>query len=120
MSDLQIGLVGVTGRGWLATYAHRPGQGARIAACCDIAADAREVALERFGADTFVTADFDELLRLDLDAIFITTPDFLHEEMAVAALEAGKPVFLEKPMAITTAGCDRILETAARTGGKLY
>jgi predicted dehydrogenase len=120
MSDLQIGLVGVTGRGWLATYAHQPGQGSRIAACCDIAEDAREIARQRFGPDTFVTSSLDELLAQDLDAIFITTPDFLHEEMAVATLEAGKPVLLEKPMAITTAGCDRILETAARLKGKLY
>ncbi|MCJ7751482.1 MAG: Gfo/Idh/MocA family oxidoreductase, partial [Armatimonadetes bacterium] len=43
-----------------------------------------------------------------------------HEEHAVAALEAGKAVYLEKPMAITIEGCDRILETAYRTKQKLY
>ena len=40
--------------------------------------------------------------------------------MAIAALEAGKAVYLEKPMAITIEGCDRILETAYRTGSKLF
>jgi predicted dehydrogenase len=50
----------------------------------------------------------------------VTTPDFLHEEQAVAALEAGKAVYLEKPMAITIPGCDRILETAYRTKTRLY
>ena len=39
--------------------------------------------------------------------------------MAVAALEAGKHVYLEKPMAITLDGCDRILETAMKSGAKL-
>lgn len=51
--------------------------------------------------------------------IFIAVRDQYHEEMAVAALEAGKAVYLEKPMAITIEGCDRILETAYRTGSKL-
>jgi predicted dehydrogenase len=120
MDDLQIGVVGVRGRGFLATYAHKPGQGSRIVACCDIAEEARPVARERFGGDVFFTSDLKELLARDIDGIFITTPDSLHEEMAIAALEAGKPVYLEKPMAITTAGCDRILATAARTKTKLY
>ena len=48
------------------------------------------------------------------------SPDDLHEEHAVAVLEAGAAAYLEKPMAITTPGCDRILESAARTGSKVY
>ena len=47
-------------------------------------------------------------------------PDFLHEEIACAALEAGKHVFCEKPMAITVEGCDRMLETARASGKKLF
>jgi predicted dehydrogenase len=44
----------------------------------------------------------------------------MHEEHAIAALTAGKAVYLEKPMAITTEGCDRILRCAMETGSKLY
>ena len=55
----------------------------------------------------------------EVQGIFIAVRDQYHEEMAVAALEAGKAVYLEKPMAITIEGCDRILETAYRTGSKL-
>ena len=51
--------------------------------------------------------------------MFVTSPDFLHEEHAVAALEAGKSVYLEKPMAITVEGCDRILRTACEGKRKL-
>jgi predicted dehydrogenase len=45
---------------------------------------------------------------------------FLHEEMAVAALELGLAVYLEKPMAITTEGCDRILKSARESNARLY
>ena len=63
----------------------------------------------------------DEFLsRKDMDAVFIMVRDNFHEELAVAALEAGKAVYLEKPMAITVEGCDRILETAMRTGSKIF
>ena len=55
----------------------------------------------------------------NLDGIFITTPDFLHEEMAIFALDHKIPVYLEKPMAITIDGCDRIMEAAYRNRTKL-
>ena len=65
-------------------------------------------------------SDYRELVKDEnIEAVFIMVRDGFHEEMAVAALEAGKHVFLEKPMAITLEGCDRILETAYRTGSKL-
>jgi predicted dehydrogenase len=50
----------------------------------------------------------------------VCAPDFLHEEMAVAALELGLAVYLEKPMAITTEGCDRILKSARESNARLY
>ena len=56
----------------------------------------------------------------NVEAVFIMVRDHYHEEMAVEALEAGKAVYLEKPMAITLEGCDRILETAYRTKSKLF
>jgi predicted dehydrogenase len=120
MHDLRIGVIGSGGRGSLARYAHWPGDGARVVACCDV----NEAAFERnrgwYGDDIYLTTDYRDLLARDLDAVFVTTPDFLHEEHAVAALEAGKAVYLEKPMAITIAGCDRILRTAKERGGMLY
>lgn len=119
--DLRIGAVGPGGlRGCLLKHAHKPGHGSRVVAACDLDPAALARAQADYGADLMVTRDYDELLRMDLDAVFVLTPDFLHEAHAVAALETGKAVFLEKPMAITLAGCDRILETARRTGTRLY
>jgi predicted dehydrogenase len=60
------------------------------------------------------------LLDADVDAVMICTPDHTHEDLACAALSAGKAVYVEKPLAITIGGCDRILATAQRTGSRLY
>ncbi|MCK4982815.1 MAG: Gfo/Idh/MocA family oxidoreductase [Victivallaceae bacterium] len=121
MKDLRIGVIGAWGRGQLALCAHKPGEGSRLVAGADVKPEALEKFKEKVGEDVFVSDDYRELLkRDDIDAVFITSPDFLHEEQAVAALEAGKAVYLEKPMAITIEGCDRLLETAYRSGSKLY
>jgi myo-inositol 2-dehydrogenase/D-chiro-inositol 1-dehydrogenase len=64
-----------------------------------------------------VYRDYRELLRDPaIDAVDIVTPNHLHAEMAIAALEAGKDVLLEKPMAVTVAECDRLVAAAERTG----
>lgn len=120
-SSLRIGVIGAGGRGKLVNYAHRPEEGVRVVAAADVRPQPLEEFKQRYGSDVFVTNDYRALLaRDDVDAVFVTSPDFLHEEQAVAALEAGKAVYLEKPMAITIEGCDRILATARRTGVKLY
>jgi len=121
MDELRVGFIGFGGRGYLAGLAHDPEGGSRVVA----AADPRDVALsrfhERFGANAFATKDYRELLaRDDIDAVFVISSDFCHEEHAVAALEAGRPTYLEKPMAITIEGCDRILRAARDNNVKLY
>lgn len=121
MSNLNIGVIGAGGRGRIAGSAHKPERGVHVVAGADVNPKGLEAFRERFGDDVFTTDDYRQLLqREDIGAVFVTTPDFLHEEHAVAALEAGKAVYLEKPMAITIEGCDRILETARRTGSRLY
>ncbi len=119
--ELRIGVIGAGGRGGLAGHAHDPRAGVRLVAAADI----RSAALDRFrdlyGPDVLLTEDYrDILVRGDIEAVFVTTPDFLHEEHAVAALGAGKHVYLEKPMAITIEGCDRILRAAVQARRKLY
>jgi predicted dehydrogenase len=120
VQDLQIGVIGSGGRGSLARHAHRPEDGCRVVACCDLNEGALAANREWYGEDILATHDYRELLAQDLDAVFVATPDYMHEEHAVAALEAGKAVYLEKPMAITIAGCDHILRVAKETGARLY
>ena len=105
-------LVGSGGRGALARHAHKPGEGSRIAACCDLNPEVLEKNRQDYGNDVLTTDDYRELLKQELDAVFVTSPDFLHEEHGLAALNAGCAVYLEKPMAISIEGCDRLLSAA--------
>ena len=66
---------------------------------------------------------YDDASRLihdqEVNAIYIATPPSSHEEYALAALEAGKPVYVEKPMAMNYAAAKKIAETAAAKNIKL-
>ena len=119
-TQLRIGVIGAGNRSGLALHWHQPGGRSVIAACADpdcknLAAFERQV-----DDDIFTTAAASDLYaRPDIDAIAIVSPDWCHEEQAVAALNAGKHVFCEKPMAITIEGCDNILAAQRRSGRKL-
>lgn len=116
---LRIGLIGAAGRAALAKCWHKPGGESVVVA----AADVHPRAIDEFrgwaGADAFTTSDYRKLLaRADLDAIGVFTPDHLHEEHAVATLNAHKHLYLEKPMCISTEGCDRVLAAWQAAGTK--
>jgi len=119
VDKLRIGVIGVCGRGAIAN-SWRDSERASIVGGADVHDEALADFRERMGEDVFTTLDYRELLdRSDVDAIAVTSPDFVHEEHAVAALEAGKHVFCEKPFAITTDGCDHILRTWKASGKEL-
>ena len=119
--EIRIGVIGAGGRGGLAGLAHNPEQGVRLVAGADIRQEALDQFRKKYGDDAFITKDYRELLaRKDIDAVFVTTPDYLHEEHALAALAAGKSVYLEKPMTISIEGCDRVLRSAYERKAKLY
>lgn len=120
MKTLRVGVLGAGGRGGLARHAHDPEKNSAVVACCDTREAVRAECRTWYGNDVLTTGSVAELLSADLDALFVCTPDFLHEEHACAALEAGVAVYLEKPMAITIEGCDRLLTTAARLGVRLF
>jgi predicted dehydrogenase len=89
-----------------------------VVAGCDI--DGKMAAPIAVARKFDITDDYKTLLkRPDIDAIAVVTPHALHEEMAVAAFAAGKQVFCEKPLALTTASAERILAACAKAGGVL-
>jgi len=64
-----------------------------------------------------VYLDYRELLRRkDVEAVDIVLPTYIHAQVGIEALDSGKHVLLEKPMAATAEECDRLLEAACRSG----
>ncbi|NUW35705.1 Gfo/Idh/MocA family oxidoreductase [Nonomuraea sp. SMC257] len=120
MDDLRLGVIGLGVRSGLAELAHRPGKGSRLVACCDRDPRMLSGVRERFGPDLITVTDHRELLDADLDGVFVLTPDHTHEPIGLDFLQAGIPVFLEKPLAITTEGCDRLLAAARAYSTPLY
>lgn len=113
--DVRIGVAGLGQRSIIADHAHRPGAGSVVVACSDPDPRAREGATRRFGEDVVLVSETSDMLELDLDAVMILTPDHTHEEIAIQCLNAGTPIFVEKPLAITTEACDHILRIAMQT-----
>ena len=89
-----------------------------IAALCDRKLDLAEGRRDAWGVeDAVITTDFHELLALEqIDLVEILLPHHLHVEAALAAFAAGKAVSLQKPMATTLEGADRLIAGAQRAG----
>jgi predicted dehydrogenase len=68
-----------------------------------------------------VYSEANDLIRdSNINAVYIATPPGSHMEYAIAAIEAGKPVYIEKPMAVNHAECIRINETARQYGVPVF
>jgi predicted dehydrogenase len=110
------------GAGFISSY-HIQGlldAGAEVASIYSLTRESAAARGAEYGI-TGATDDIDAILHDDsIDAVVIATPDFLHMEHAIRALEAGKPTLLQKPMARNTAECRAILAAAAQTGTPLY
>jgi len=120
MKKLRMGIIGTGLRSGIAKYWHDPDGESIIVGVADISEENLRVFKEKVTQDVFTTNDYQELLkRDDIDAVAVLSPDYLHEEHALAALEAGKHVYCEKPLAITVEGCDRMIETAKKVGKHL-
>jgi len=111
--------LGIIGTGAISQVVHVPIFTERTDVDLMVLADAdhhkAEMLAQRFGVPR--VADWESVVDDDeLDAVVLTTPNNLHEEMCVRALESGKDVLVERPIASTSAGAAHIVETARRTG----
>lgn len=87
----------------------------RIAAVMDVSASARDAAAARHGARAYERAE-DLLADREVELVVISTPPDTHAPLAIAAANAGKHIFCEKPLAMSLAEADAIL-AAVRAGG---
>ncbi len=117
--DMRVGIVGFGLRASLWKQVHKPGQGSEVVMVCDLSERGRADAAARIPT-AVITANLDELLAADLDAVLVLTPDNRHAEVAVQTLTAGIPTFCEKPLDVSLEATDSILATAFETGTRLY
>ena len=92
--------------------------GIELAALCTRTDHRLQEVADRYGVPSRYT-DYRQLLSdPTIDVVTITTHIDDHRDITVDALESGKHVFLEKPMAATAADCDQMVEAAARATGR--
>lgn len=117
--------VGIIGCGGIANGKHLPGlqacEDVEMVAFCDLIEQRARDAAEKYGTkDAKVYTDYKELLKDDsIAVVHVLTPNRAHSFITVDALEAGKHVMCEKPMAINSAEAKKMLDAAKRTGKKL-
>jgi predicted dehydrogenase len=107
--------IGIIGAGGAARSIHIPG----FALCPDVevpvVCDADADALRTAGVAAACADYRDVLRRADIDAIVVATPNYLHREIVLAALDAGKHVLCEKPLALNRGEADAMLAAAQRS-----
>ena len=117
--------VGVIGCGGIANKKHMPAlkklPNVEMVAFCDVVEERAVKAKADFGTpDAKVYTDYKQLLEdKTIDVVHVCTPNRSHSFITVDALESGKHVMCEKPMAINTAEAEKMLDAAKRTGKKL-
>lgn len=111
MRIFNIGIIGYGGFGKFLHNAWKPLDNVRVVAIADKNADALKVPA---GVKAF--SDWRTLLlEKEIDAVAIVTEPNTHEEIATACMEAGKHVLIEKPLAITLAAAEKIIQTRDKT-----
>jgi predicted dehydrogenase len=126
---IRVGIIGIGFIGWIHWLAYHRLGGAKVVAISEsiperLAGDWRNIKgnfgppgeqVDLSGINTY--ANLDDLLRdSQVELVDITLPTSLHADIAVRALEAGKHVFCEKPMALRLADCERMVAAAKKAG----
>lgn len=122
--QVNIGAIGINGMGWADTTSMLKIPGVNLVAICDVdqnVIDSRKKDLEKLKIDASKVAtytDYRKLLdRKDIDAVIIGTPDHWHALIMVHAVEAGKDVYVEKPVGNSIEEC-RIMVAAQKKYNK--
>ena len=121
MKTLQLGIIGAGGQRccFHGGCVFKDVKNARIAALCDNVPEklkyARDMYAEHTGFTGALYEDYREMIAKEkLDAVYISSPNYLHREMAVACLDAGLHILCEKPFALSLADVDEIIAAGLR------
>jgi predicted dehydrogenase len=118
---MKILKAGIVGCGGIANSKHlsaiKKSGRFEIVAFCDLLGERAVTAKREYGTeDARVYTDYLELVKEDLDVVYVLTPNNAHAPVTIAALRAGKHVMCEKPMAKTYAEAKAMVEAARETG----
>ena len=112
--DLRLGIIGA---GYLSSARIYPclhTLPVELAAVCDLDADRAERTARRFGAGAVFSDHRRMLAEAPLDAVIVCVGPAQHAELAIEVMQAGYPVYTEKPPALSAAGAREVLETSRR------
>lgn len=113
--------LGVIGAGRIAQVAHLPAiakaVNIRLVAISDPSATLANGVAAKYGVQPFTSTE--KLLEQDLDAVLIATPDRFHHPLGMLALQAGKHVLMEKPLAANVAEAQELADLASASGLRL-
>ncbi|HBM80255.1 MAG: Gfo/Idh/MocA family oxidoreductase [Clostridiales bacterium] len=125
MGNERVLKIGIIGCGGIANGKHMPSLSklpyVKMVAFCDLIEERAVEAAKKYGtSDAKVYTDYKELLKdPNIEVVHVCTPNRSHSMITVDALEAGKHVMCEKPMAKDVKGAEAMVEAAKRTGKKL-
>lgn len=117
--------VGIIGCGGIAEGKHLPAlsqiEEVELVAFCDIKVKKAEKANKEYGSvNAKVFEDYNKMLHsVELDVVHVLTPNNVHAEISIAAMQAGNQVMCEKPMAKTAEEAQKMIEASKKTGKKL-
>lgn len=91
-----------------------------LSAVCDVNKEKADGFAQKFGANPYYDINYLLEKEKEVDVIAICSPNGLHAQHAIAALNAGFHVLCEKPMALTTQECGEMIKTAERVNKRLF
>ena len=118
MTRLKVGLLGAGYILQAHAKALRAVERVALHAVCDLSKERAAQAAAEFGIGKVFTS-LAQLLESDCDVVHVLLPPFLHEDSAHQLLAAGKSVFIEKPMGLSSAACQALVDDAAARGLRL-
>jgi UDP-N-acetylglucosamine 3-dehydrogenase len=119
MSKLKVGVIGC---GSIAKHRHIPeyaaNENVELVAFCDIVESRANEMAKEYGGKSYTSYE-DLLANSDVEAVSVCTPNYLHAPVSIAALNAGKHVLCEKPMATSLEEAESMIEAAKKNDKKL-
>ena len=118
MNKVKVGVIGVGIQGSLHAWIYSTLPDAELIAVCDLNRVRAEQVAKKYGAKEIYT-DYREMLeKAKIDAVSITLPDFLHKDATLYAIDLGKHVLVEKPMATSLEDAREMVSAAKKRGVK--